>query len=226
MTNAPVVNHPRRVAMTSRREIARRLRGIDGVRTPRIVPFDSHRPPERPYLLRALGFHMGQYFERIDDAQALSAALERFPPVELAAVEFIETRDDDGWYRKYRVMALDGKLYPLHLAASQSWKVHYFSSAMEEEAALREQEAVFLGDMAAAIGRPAVLALERVADELGLEYAGIDFALDSDGAVVVFEANAAMAVVPPGDDPRFTYRRAAADAVKGAMQALLDRRLR
>jgi glutathione synthase/RimK-type ligase-like ATP-grasp enzyme len=52
-------------------------------------------------------------------------------------------------------------------------------------------------------------ALARIAALLGLDYAGIDFALRDDGAVLLFECNANMAIVPPNADPMWDYRRPA-----------------
>jgi D-alanine-D-alanine ligase-like ATP-grasp enzyme len=66
-------------------------------------------------------------------------------------------------------------------------------------------------------------ALQRVIDRLALDYAGVDFTLDVDGNVVVFETNATMAVRHPPEDPMWTYRRPSVDAVLEAMRAMLLR---
>jgi hypothetical protein len=63
--------------------------------------------------------------------------------------------------------------------------------------------------MAQVLGAGAMTALEQICANLGLEYAGIDFALGVDGTVLLFEANAAMVVFPPGPDPIWDYRRPA-----------------
>ena len=64
--------------------------------------------------------------------------------------------------RKYRVMFIDGRAYPLHLAISSDWKVHYFSAAMASNAAHRQEEQRFLTDMPAAIGATAMAALDAI----------------------------------------------------------------
>ena len=53
-------------------------------------------------------------------------------------IEYIDTRDSHSKTRKYRVMMIGGKLYPLHAAISENWKVHYFSADMENNAAHRK----------------------------------------------------------------------------------------
>jgi hypothetical protein len=99
--------------------------------------------------------------------------------------------------------------------------VHYFSADMAGDAANRAEDERFLADAPAVLGAPAVAALERVRDAIGLEYVGIDFALDGAGRVVVFEANATMIVLPPGPDAIWDYRRAPVGRVIDAVRAML-----
>jgi hypothetical protein len=110
------------------------------------------------------------------------------------------------------------------LALAQQWKVHYFSGAMAESAAHREEERRFLDDMAGVLGDSGMAALAAVRDALQLDYGGVDFGRDRDGRIVVFEANAAMAIYPPPDDPSWDYRRAAhAQAIAAVRSMLLER---
>jgi len=110
------------------------------------------------------------------------------------------------------------------MAASPSWKVHYFTSAMADRPDLRAEEAAFLADMPKAIGRRAMGALQAIRDRLGLDYAGIDFGLSRDGELLFFEANATMTITPPEPDPIWTYRRAPiARALDAARSMLLSR---
>ena len=97
-------------------------------------------------------------------------------------------------YRKYRVMMIGGRLYPVHAVWSHDWKVHYFSRADTELS--QEIQERFLHDMGAAVGPRAMSALAGIQMELGLDYGGVDFDVLLDGRVRVFEANATM-VVPP-----------------------------
>jgi len=127
--------------------------------------------------------------------------------------------------RKYRVMFIDRVAYPLHLAVSADWKVHYFSADMARNAAFREEERRFLEDMPAVLGAKAMAALASICLTLDLDYAGIDFALSPDGSVLLFEANATMVVFPPGPDPVWDYRRAAIQTVMTAAGRMLEQGL-
>ena len=210
-THAPVVNQPARVRRTGRAAVAERLREIPGVVTPRMTAVARRDLREGrlqglswPLLIRAPGFHSGRYFERVSEPAELPGALAAVPGEDLLAIEFLDTREDDGWYRKYRVLTIDGRLYPLHVASSRDWKVHAFSAGRHDAFALE------------GLDPPAQTALERAADALGLDYGGIDFALAADGRVVIFEANATMRIVPVGSGPRAidgSARRAAEAAV-------------
>ncbi len=66
-------------------------------------------------------------------------------------------------------------------------------------------------------------ALQDICTAMGLQYAGIDFALSPDGSVLLFEANATMVVFPPNPDPMWDYRRSAIDTVLAAATRMLLR---
>jgi glutathione synthase/RimK-type ligase-like ATP-grasp enzyme len=173
-------------------------------------------------LLRAPGFHTGQHFVRVETRQELDEAAAALPGEELLAIEYLDARGADGLARKYRVMIIDGAFYPLHLAVSADWKVHYFSADMLASQSCRAEEQRFLEDMPAVLGDRAMTALAQIAQSLGLDYAGVDFALDGDGTLLLFEANATMLINPPGPEPVWDYRRAAAARALAAAQKLLE----
>ena len=74
------------------------------------------------------------------------------------------------------------------------------------------------------IGQRAITALLGVQDALGLDYAGIDFAVSPTGEVLLFEANATMVVLPPKRGSQWEYRRAATERAYAAVRAMLARR--
>ena len=174
-----------------------------------------------PLRLRAPGFHTGQHFVRVERAADLAGAIANLPGEQLLAIEPLDARGADGRFRKYRVMFIGGALFPLHLAVSADWKVHYFSAAMAGAADARAEEARFLTDMPGVLGPKAIAALAQVAERLGLDYGGIDFGLSPTGQVLLFEANAGMVIQPPGPEPIWDYRRAPIARALGAVKALL-----
>jgi tetratricopeptide (TPR) repeat protein len=224
--HVPVINPPGAVARTGRVEGAARRAALPGLVSPRARSVrDGVEPAGFPLIVRVPGLHMGRGMMLATDRAGYTRALHAFAGRDdVIAIPYVETRAADGAWRKYRVMIVDGALYPLHLAIARRWDVHYFSSAMWDEAAYRAEEAAFLDDPIAVLGAPAWRSLERVRDVLALDYAGIDFGRDAAGRVVVFEANAAMTVLPPDDDERFAYRRPSAERVAAALRAMLAAR--
>ena len=233
-TSAPVLNRPSAVQATGRCENALRLGEIPGLITPRTSRLERsllggpHGPDALtargfnfPLLLRAPGFHMGQHFVRVDSPQELASAAAELPGDELIAIEYLDARAEDGYARKYRVMMIGGKLYPLHLAVSQNWKIHYFSADMAERADHRLEEEKFLDDMAGVVGEKGMNALNLLQAALGLDYGGIDFGLNHEGEILLFEANATMVVEQPAPDSRWDYRRKAVGCIHAAVRDLL-----
>jgi hypothetical protein len=222
---APIINRPARVRPTGRAENAKRLAGIPGVIVPRIdrVSRQDLGRLEYPVLLRSPGFHTGRHFVYVESLAASTHAAASLAGEELLAIQYLDARGADGMARKYRVMFIGGRLYPLHLAVSSDWKVHYFSADMARSETFRDEERRFLRDMPGVLGARAMQALTRIAAALDLEYAGADFALSSDGSVLLFEANATMVVFPPGPESVWDYRRAAIDAALQAARRMLER---
>jgi hypothetical protein len=236
-SGAPVINAPSRVLATGRADMAEAMARLPGIAVPRVAAllraiFLRGEGPAAlarhgmgcPVLLRAPGFHAGRHFARVDRDACLAEAAASLPGEQLLAIEYLHACGADGKARKGRVMVIDGRLYPLHWAVSSHWKVHYFSSDMACCPPHQEEEARFLRDMSGFLGRRAVAGLLAVAEHMDLDYGGIDFGVLADGRIAVFEANAAMAIVPPPDEARWSYRRPACDVALLAAQTLLIRR--
>jgi hypothetical protein len=229
-SSAPIVNHPDAVAVTGRADNADRLAGLTDLVAPQVRSMSraellaNARNLRFPLLVRAPGYHTGQHFVRVARGADLEREIEPLPGDRLLAIDPMDARGADGLSRKFRVMFIDGELYPLHLAISHEWKVHYFSGAMAEDPTHRAEEAAFLADMSAVLGPRAIMALAALRDALGLDYAGADFALAPDGRLLLFEANAGMVIQPPGPDPMWDYRRAPIERALAAVKAMLLKR--
>jgi len=233
-SGAPVINDPHAVMRTGRIGNSQRLRALPGVVTPQtmLMPRDGLAGPDGaallakqrfsfPLLLRSPGYHTGRNFILVEQEAGLATAAASLPGEDLLAIEYLDARGKDGSARKYRVMMIAGRIYPLHLAISGNWKVHYFTSDMADQPDHRAEEARFLADMPAVLGPKAMAALERIRDALGLDYAGIDFGIGPDGDLLLFEANATMVIAPPDRDERWAYRRAAIGTILDAVVAMI-----
>jgi glutathione synthase/RimK-type ligase-like ATP-grasp enzyme len=234
LTTTPVINAPAAVAATGRSDNAQRLSGIPGVITPRTVTLprallaspDAATTLARhgfdfPLLMRTPGFHTGRHFLRMETIAQLPAALSELPGEELTVLRYLDARGPDGKARKYRVMMIDGRLYPLHVAISSHWKIHYFTAEMADSPEHRAEDAEFIENMPAVLGSRAMTALAEIQSRLGLDYAGIDFGLSASREILLFEANATMLVNPPEPDQKWAYRRPAVDRIYAAMRRML-----
>jgi len=234
LTKAPVINAPAVVAATGRSDNAERLSGIAGVIAPRTVTLPrallagpdaatslARHGFEFPLLIRTPGFHTGRHFLRVEAIGELPAALAELPGEELTVLRYLDARGQDGKVRKYRVMMLDGELYPLHVAISSCWKIHYYTAEMTDRPEHRAEDAEFLENMAAVLGPRAMTALAEIQRRLGLDYAGIDFGLSPTGEILLFEANATMVVNPPEPEEKWAYRRPAVERIYAAVRRML-----
>lgn len=228
-SQAAVINRPEAVLQTGRLVNARRLTNLAGVIAPRmalvsksdiisgrVLEILAQNEIAFPLLLRAPSFHGGNYFVCIDNQNALNSAFEELPGENLLVIELLDSRSEDKLFRKYRVMSINGSFYPIHLAISTQWKVHYFSSDMDDNAAYRDEEERFLNDFSAFLGPEAISALEKIIQNIGLDYCGIDFGVDKKGNLLLYEANSTMVITPPGNESRWDYKR---PAIKNALEA-------
>jgi hypothetical protein len=226
-TTKRVINHPGRVRRTGRGDLGALCQGIDGLVAPRIQKIERAAVAAAagfafPVLVRAMGCHTGRHFHRVQTRMELACMVDSMPGDTFFLIQPLDTRGRDGMTRKYRVVLVEGRIYPWHLAISSHWKVHYFTAAMAEQEQYRAEEGCFLNDMGNVLGRRAMTALRRLSERMDLDYAGVDFALAPDGSVLVFEANATMTINAPQPGAIWDYRRAAAAAVQRAVGRMLS----
>ena len=230
----PVLNAPAKIRVTGREDSTRLLGAIEGVVAPRTVTLSRAELAGReavsmleerglafPILVRAPGYHGGAHFSKVDRAEDLASVVAELPGEELTVIQYLDAREQDGKIRKCRVMMIGGKLYPLHKAVSDQWKIHYFSSQMADSPGHRAEEAAFLEDMPAVLGPRAMRALKQIQETLGLDYAGADFSLGRTGEVLLFEANATMTAAPPEPGAQWDYRRDAVKNIRAAVQEMI-----
>jgi tetratricopeptide (TPR) repeat protein len=227
----PVLNHPRVIMATDRESIARKLAGIPLVRVAKIARFSTEalvgagrqevfRDFIFPLLIRTAGTHGGDDFEKVDDFAGVDTFVANHPGATFYAIEFIDYRSADGYYRKYRVICLNGEALPYHLAIHDHWMVHHFRTDMANQEWMRKEEEAFLANIDGVFDAERQAALRAVGRATGLDYCGIDCALDREGNIVVFESNATM-LVHDEKDPLFMYKNPYIAKIKTAFDAML-----
>ncbi|MBV8927271.1 MAG: tetratricopeptide repeat protein [Bradyrhizobium sp.] len=228
----PVINDPGKISHTTRDAIAELLSGIPGCRIPNILRLpaqgdgeaalrEARVPFSFPLLVRPAGTHGGDDFEKCGDAAMLSDYLARRQG-DHYLIEYIDYGSADGHFRKYRFLFVGDKIMPYHLAIGNEWKVHHVSTAMGDHAWMQQEEAAFLANPGAVFGPVHYHTLNAIRARIGLDYFGIDCALDRDGNLVVFEVNASMLVHAHNAD--FPYKDPHVRAIKDAFDAMLHAR--
>jgi glutathione synthase/RimK-type ligase-like ATP-grasp enzyme len=225
----PAINLPDRVLRANRVNVAQMLSRLPDTRMPqtariaREALIRGETGIEFPLLVRPVGSQAGRDLERIGDPGELSNYLERVDGAAFFVMPFIDFRSQDGFFRKYRVIVVDGIAYPYHLAISPHWMIHYYNAPMRENQWMRDEEARFLAHFEEVVSERVRRAMRRIAYVLDLQYVGLDCTIDREGHLLVFEADPAM-VVHAGDDPAlFGYKFPAAYAIFDAFQRMIDR---
>jgi tetratricopeptide (TPR) repeat protein len=226
----PTVNDPRKIQQTTRDAVACLLQGIPGCRIPNAVRHKagadtSPAAPQAafsfssPVLARPVGTHGGDDFEKIEDPAALAAFLSQRPDHDHYLIEYIDYRSDDGQFRKYRFIFVDDQILPYHLCIGTDWKLHHVNTDMANQPWMQHEEEAFLNDPTAVFSPAHYRALQIIRERVGLEYFGIDCALDVSGNLVVFEVNASMLVHDRNEG--FLYKTPAVHRIKLAFDAML-----
>lgn len=229
--NRPTVNHPRRIMATDRESVAKRLSDIPLCRVPktrRLLAADltgealSRNIAQfaMPVLIRCAGTHGGDDFEKVDNAEAIADFVAKHPDAVFYLSEFIDYSSADAYYRKYRVICINGQVLPYHLAIHNHWMVHHFRTDMANQVWMREEEEAFLKNPRAVFNDAHFAAFERIGRAMDLDYCGVDCSLDRDGNIVVFESNATMLVHDEKNEP-FLYKNPYIAKIKEAFDAML-----
>ena len=221
----PAINPPQIVATLGRSEVAARFASSASIVAPAVERIDARtlraRAIGEPIVVRPVGSQAGFGLARVGDPEELRAYLEEHAHPAYFVMPFIDYRNDDGFYRKYRVMFVAGKPFACHLAVSPRWMIHYYNAAMADHQWMRDEEARFIAHLDAVFAGLPAAALAEIAAAIPLEYFGVDCAIARDGRLLLFEADAAMLV--HGSDPvdLYPYKRAGFERIQSALTALL-----
>ncbi len=233
---APAINCGRRIAATSRVEAAKLLQDIPHAIIPRqsiatraeLAACETSLNPVRldfPMIIRPTASHAGRDLARIGSVAELRRYLDRVGDDAFYVAPFIDYRSVDGLWRKYRIIFVDGRPYPYHMAIHSDWAIWYYNARMERDAWKRDEEARFVDEFDRVFPAKALAALHALGERIGLDYFGLDCGLMPDGRLVVFEVETGM-IVHDRDSPElFPYRSASVRRIREAAERMIDARL-
>jgi hypothetical protein len=151
-----------------------------------------------PLLIRRDGVHMGQDLHLVHTPEEARALIDRrlrdlaeLPRRERPkgqfdlAIEFVDTADERGIYRKWRSYVIGGaggQVIPRLMSHSHGWLVN-FGHLIESAEAMEEDRAFVRG------GEPRADLLREAARWTGSDIVALDYAKRRDGTYVFWEAN-------------------------------------
>ncbi len=228
----PTVNDPRKIQKTTRDAVAALMEGIPGCRIPKVLrqkagtdlsvaTLRAALSFSPTILVRPVGTHGGDDFEKIEGPDDLNAVLAPRPDADRYFIEYIDYRSVDGYFRKYRFIFVDEQILPYHLAITDHWKVHHDSTDMVDHQWMQQEEEAFLNNPTTVFNSAHYRAMREIQQRIGLEYFGIDCGLDRSGNLVVFEANASMLVHDGNEE--FPYKAPFVRRIKSAFDEMLQK---
>lgn len=233
----PLVNDPARITRAARHRFPALLSGIPRCIAP--VPLRLSAAELRadglarkladggirlPILLRPVTSQAGRDLVRLNALDEIAPYLATVAEDAFYLTQFYDYAAADGFFRKYRVIFVDGEPFPYHLAITKNWMVHYYNAGMRENAWRREEEARFLGDLGAVFDSGLQDALRLLAQAIGLDYFGIDCTVTPSNELLVFEVETGMIVHNLDPTDIYPYKPVAFTRISEALERLLDRR--
>ena len=225
----PVFNRPGAIGRLNRVALAATFasaRHTCAVTTERVARERYAAEPRAvPHIVRPVDSHGGYGLERIDDDAQRAAYAAHTDSAFLYVSPYIDYRSADGYFRKYRIIFIDGEPFPFHLAISPNWMVHYYNAPMTEHQWMRDEELAFFERLDIVFPGDLAEALRETAARLGLDYVGIDCAIARDGTLLVFEADNAVIVHLLDDPVMFAYKHRHVPRITAALDAMVRRRI-
>jgi hypothetical protein len=238
----PMLNPPRLVCNLDRDKLHRLLSGIEGLDIPATIcvtraqlsnvarstlSFSDIATELRfPVIVRPRGSHAGVGLAKLDDGPALARYLAERPEQEFFVARFVDYSSEDGLFRKYRVVFIEGRPYACHMAIADRWDIWYLNAGMTDSAAKRLEEETFMRTFDVGFARRHATALAGMAERIALDYFTIDCAENQRGELLIFEADN-TAVVHNMDSPElFPYKPPQMRKIFAAFAAMLHGRAR
>lgn len=238
----PMLNPPRLVRNLDRDKLHRLLQGIEGLDIPATLCVTSAQLSDVtqsnlsladiaaelqfPVIVRPRGSHAGVGLAKVDDGAALGRYLSEQQEQEFFISRFVDYANEDGLFRKYRVVFVDGRPYACHMAIADRWDIWYLNAGMSDSASKRLEEETFMRTFDIGFARRHQTALAGMAQRIGLDYFTVDCAENKRGELLIFEADN-TAVVHNMDSPQlFPYKPPQMRAIFQAFASMLHRRAR
>lgn len=221
----PVLNKPEKITQMSRDAACQLLANIDEISMPETLRYSleslNSASFDYPIIIRPIDSHAGHDLDKIESENGLKNYLVQQNYNEFFVAKFIDYRNADGLFRKYRVMLIAGQPFLAHLAISQNWMIHYLNAGMADDAQKRAEEARVMNCFNETFTTKHAAAFQKIYQRSGLDYVGLDCSETPDGKLLIFEIDSCMIVHAIDPIDLFPYKPAHMANLFAAFQQLL-----
>jgi hypothetical protein len=235
----PLVNAPDKCMQLSRDRVAILLQSQPGICMPVTVraeratmeqlgkgtkaAIDLLGDGDFPLIVRPVGSHAGKGLEKIDAFDGLPGYLQQHGDEAFYISRFVDYRNADGQFRKYRIALIEGRPYLCHMAISDNWMIHYLNAGMSESEAKRAEEAAVMANFDDVFVPRHRAAFDLIQQRFGLDYLAMDCSETADGELLIFEIDTSMIVHAIDPVDVFPYKQTQMRKVFDAFRAMLLR---
>jgi tetratricopeptide (TPR) repeat protein len=248
----PVINTPEAVYQSTRQKSAELLRGIPNLRIPRIERYQYDASAldatvfaieagfQYPVILRQTHAHESadsllsetKTAVLVQDRAELRTTIEYQAWAQFYVVEYVDLRQPDGNFRKLRMLLSEddivltgGGFYSDWLVAGWSYKPEALAFYRDNPHCLETMHR-YAEDPEGMIGARCYETLDAIRKRIPLDLFGIDFDIDTEGRVVLFEVSAAMIFLARIEPPAgLEIPVLDSDRINGSLRRAVARRL-
>jgi hypothetical protein len=235
----PVLNDPAKIAHLDRVPLYELLKSIPDVRISKTVQISRARlmaigkgelrvgdvleSEAFPLIVRPVDSHAGRGLAKLESASDIAEYVEERPETQFFLSPFVDYRSEDGLFRKFRIVFVDGQPFACHMAISEQWKIWYLNAEMAKSSAKRAEEEYFMANFDECFAKRHSSGLAQIAGRVALEYFAIDCAETRSGDLLLFEADNVMIVHNMDPADTFPYKRPQMQKIFRAFVAMLFR---
>ena len=206
----PVLNMPDRIALLARDSVYAILKSAPGVDIPETIRVNRKTLEQIgrneltvttvlsdgnfPLIIRPIDSHAGNDLAKLDNTAAIAPYLSTLSEETFYISRFVDYSDQDGQFRKYRIVLIEGHPFFCHMGISSDWMIHYLNAGMIESAEKRAEEERFMADFDKEFAIRHKDAFQAINERMGLDYLGIDCAETAEGSLLIFEVDGSMVI--------------------------------
>ena len=223
------INHPDKVISTSREHTYDLLKDHPDIIVPRTIKSSPASAQELkseidrleksyPVLIRKCGDHNAMSLALLRSEEDADKLHPSYYSHECYLTEYIDYRDENGIYTKYRLVSVNGNIFIRHIMYNDQWEIHShvrrnFMKDNEEYFRLEaDTMAFFETGLKPQIAKP----MRVIHEAVGLDVFGVDCSIDERGRLQIFEINANMSLLY-NPYPKPNAWQAQVDAIQDAL---------